>query len=118
MLAQHALGRSTMVLTRVNGALGPAGRSASRPADRFARQAPSANPMNAGGPWICVVLLVTSSGQVRGSHRNDFKRVETIKPLFQGLMVDLVETTKTAGYCGSRCRLHQICHRGIDANIR
>ncbi len=40
------------------------------------------------------LLLMTSAAQSGVLTESDFKRVETIKPLFQNLMVDLVETTK------------------------
>jgi hypothetical protein len=45
---------------------------------------------------LCVSILLAGSHAAHGGvlSENDLKRVEAIKPLFQSLMMDLVETTK------------------------
>ena len=44
--------------------------------------------------WAFPLLLMTHAGESGVLTESDFKRVETIKPLFQNLMMDLVETTR------------------------
>jgi hypothetical protein len=56
---------------------------------------------NLGRRWIAslavgAVMLVLAPGVSRSGvlNESDFKKVETIKPLFQNLMIDLVQTSK------------------------
>jgi hypothetical protein len=51
---------------------------------------------------VCFSILLAGSQAVHGGvlSENDLKRVEAIKPLFQSLMMDLVETTKRPDLSG------------------
>ena len=52
------------------------------------------------GLGVAIVLFGTSASNSGVLTENDVKRVEAIKPLFQSLMVDLVETSKRPDISG------------------
>lgn len=76
-----------------------AGRIAASPKRAWARPGrfPGAgNPMAIALFLLSAAMIVFLPAQSEGGvlSENDFKRVETVKPLFQSLMVDLVQTSK------------------------
>src|SRR5258708_7371365 len=98
-----------MAATPVNVALGRARRSVAwaRPRTRaFTETSPGAPWLSAGtatrlaGLGFAIILLGMNTASSGVLTENDVKKVETIKPLFQGLMVDLVETTKRPDISG------------------
>jgi hypothetical protein len=56
--------------------------------------------MELAGLGVAIVLFGTSASSSGVLTENDVKRVEAIKPLFQSLMVDLVETSKRPDISG------------------
>jgi hypothetical protein len=99
-----------MAATPVNLALGMARRSVAwaRPITRaFTETSPGAPWLRAGtatrlaGLGFAIILLGMNTASSGVLTENDVKKVETIKPLFQGLMVDLVETTKRPDISGA-----------------
>ena len=56
--------------------------------------------MELAGLGVAIVLFGTSASNSGVLTENDVKRVEAIKPLFQSLMVDLVETSKRPDISG------------------
>jgi hypothetical protein len=95
-----------MVATGVNLALCIAGRSAAFTGRRRSRSQPVADASTGARWWrigagtrlvglgFSIILLGMNTASSGVLTENDVKRVEAIKPLFQSLMVDLVETTK------------------------
>jgi len=56
--------------------------------------------MRLAGLGFAIVLLGANTASAGVLTENDVKRVEAIKPLFQSLMVDLVETSKRSDISG------------------
>jgi hypothetical protein len=102
-----------MVATGVNLALYIAWRSVAFVGQRRPISQPFADACTGARSWqiravtkllglgFAIILFGTNTANSGALTENDVKRVEAIKPLFQSLMTDLVETTKRPDISGS-----------------
>jgi len=66
-----------------------------------ARRPRTGAAMRLAGLWVSILLAGSQVADGGVLSENDLKRVEAIKPLFQSLMMDLVETTRRPDLSGA-----------------